>query len=78
MPVQEKIFRFFLFGTLPESVQINRNRIILMNVISSVTALIMLFFGLAAIFNALYAMSIVLLGSFILCTLNIIIFNRYY
>ncbi len=78
MPVQEKIFRFFLFGTLPESSQINRNRIILLNMINSVTALVMLFFGLAAVFNALYAMSIALLGSFILCALNIIIFNRSY
>ena len=78
MPVQEKIFSFFSFGALPESSQSNPNRIILLNVISSVTSLVMLFFGLAAIFNALYTISVVLMVSFVLCVLNIIIFNRYY
>jgi len=78
MPVQEKIFRLFSFGALPETSQSNSNRIILLNVISSVTALIMLFFGLIAIKNGNYTMSIVLLVSFILCVLNLIIFNSSY
>jgi len=78
MPVQEKIFRLFSFGALPETSQSNSNRIILLNVISSVTALIMLFFGLIAIKNGSYTMSIVLLVSFILCVLNLIIFNSSY
>ena len=76
MLVQEKIFRFFLFGTLPESSRVNRNRIILLNLICSFTAMVMLVFGLLAVFNAIYTMAVVLLVSFALCVLNIIIFIR--
>jgi len=78
MPIQEKLFRFFSFGTLPENGQLNRPRIVLMNIICSITVTLTAYFTIMAFIHRFWLLAVVLSIALLLGLLNTVYFNRKY
>jgi len=78
MPIQEKLFRFFSFGSLQETNWHDRPRIVLLNVISSITIIIVCFFSISAFLKSSWVLAIVLSAACLISIFNVIYFNRKY